>query len=187
MQSQQEENILKHFESLYPNDSRFSEIEKILGFIKNGNSCQLISFPGTGRTNILNLLAYNYNVRKKHLELNQKYVHFVYMDFSEVRNRSLLDVNKYIFLSLADSLLDRNLKEEHDALHKIFKEHLEFNDEMVLFQGLKEAVNYLALEKKSGVARLHEKGNTGFRQFLLWTDRLRNLWILCSTVNFTNF
>jgi DNA-binding winged helix-turn-helix (wHTH) protein len=176
MQSQQEEIILKHFESLYPEDARFSEIEKIFGFIKNGNSCQLISFPGTGRSNILNLLAYNHNVRTKHLGENQKYTHFVYMDFFEVKNRSLFEVNKFIFLSLADSLMDRGLKEEHDILHKIFKEHLELNDEMVLFQGLKEAVSYLALEKKFTIVLLFNK----FEEYLpnLTDEFFANLRIL---------
>jgi DNA-binding winged helix-turn-helix (wHTH) protein len=148
---------VKHFESLYPADSRFSEIEKILGFIKNGNSCQLISFPGTGRANILNLLAYNRIVREKHLGENQKYIHFVYMDFSEVKNRSLLDVYKFIFLSLTDSLLDRGLTEDHNKLHEIFKEHTQFNDELVFFQGIKEAISYLALEKKLTVVFLFDK------------------------------
>jgi DNA-binding winged helix-turn-helix (wHTH) protein len=147
----------KHFESLYPAESRFSEVEKIMGFIKNGNSCQLISFPGTGRANILNLLAYNRDVRIKHLGENQKYTHFVYMDFSEVKNRSLLDVYKFIFLSLTDSLLDRGFKEEHDKLHEIFKEHAQFNDDLVFFQGIKEAMNYLALEKKLTVVFLFDK------------------------------
>lgn len=147
----------KHFESLYPAESRFAEIEKILGFINNGNSCQLISFPGTGRANILNLLAYNRAVREKHLGENQKYIHFVYMDFSEVKNRSLLDVYKFIFLSLTDSLLDRGLKEEHNKLHKIFTEYTKFNDDLVFFQGVKEAIGYLALENKLTVVFLFDK------------------------------
>src|SRR5680860_741881 len=90
----------KHFESLYPSMSRSKEIEKILSFVKNGNSCQLVSFPGTGRSNILQLLTYNREIRKKHLGDKQKYVHFVYMNFSEVRNKNLHEVNKFIFLSL---------------------------------------------------------------------------------------
>lgn len=176
MQKLQVEKTLKHFESLYPLESRFKEIEQIIGFIKNGNSCQLISFPGTGRTNILNLLAYNHDVREKHLGENQKYTHFVYMDFSEVKNRSLLDVYKYIFLSLADSLLDRNLKAQHYALHKIFKEHVEFNDEMILFQGLKAAISYLALENKLSIVFLFNR----FEEYLpfLTDEFFANLRIL---------
>jgi len=147
----------KHFESLYPGDSRFNEIEKILGFIRNGNSCQLISFPGTGRSNVLNLLSYNRSVREKHLGENQKHLHFAYMDFSEVKNRSLFDVYKFILLSLMDSLLDRGLKEEHDKVHEIFAEHVKYNDDLVFFQGIKEAVNYLALEKKLTIVFLFDK------------------------------
>lgn len=153
----------KHFESLYPDNSRFTEIKKILEFIKNGNSCQLISFPGTGRSNILHLLTYNSEVRKKHLGEKQAYVHFVYMNFSEVKNRSLFDVNKFIFLSLADSLTERGLTRERTKLHQIFKEHTSFNDELIFFQGLKEAIEYLAIEKKLTIVFLFDR----FEEYLL--------------------
>ena len=143
-----ETNKYTHFDSLYPQDSRFEEIEKILSFIKAGMSVQLISLPGVGRSNVLGILAYNHNVRVKHLGENQKWFHFVYLNLSEVKNRSLFDFNKFLFLSLADSLKERGMNNEHDRLHQIFKDHLEFNDEVVLFQGLKEAVDFLAIEKE---------------------------------------
>lgn len=46
---------LEHFESLYPETARFTEIEKLLSFIKEGNSCQLIGLPGVGRGTLLGL------------------------------------------------------------------------------------------------------------------------------------
>lgn len=148
---------MTHFESLYPKDSRFGEIKKILEFLKEGNSCQLIGLPGSGKSNLLRMLAYNHKIRVKHLGENQKNVHFVYMNFSEVKNRSLFDVNKYVFLSLADSLRDRELTDEHKEIHRIFKEHLSLNDELVLFQGLKEAFDYLSIEKKLSIVFLFDR------------------------------
>ncbi len=146
-----------HFESLYPDTSREKEIAKILSFIAKGNACQVISLAGTGRSNLLGLLSYNRNVRTKHLGDNQKWYHFVLLNFSEVKGRQLYDVVKYIFLSLADSLRDRQLMEEHDRIHAIFKEHYSFNDEIVLFQGLKEAVYYLTIEKELTIILLCDR------------------------------
>lgn len=146
-----------HFEYLYPPDTRFAEIEKIAEYIKEGKSCQLISLPGVGRSNLFGLLSFNKNVRAKHFGENAKWFHFVYMDFSEVSNRSLKDINKYIFLSLTDSLRDRKLGEEYAKVQQIFKKHLEYGDEMVLFQGLKEAIDYLALEKELTIVFLFDK------------------------------
>lgn len=146
-----------HFESLYPEDSRFREIEKIIGFIKKGQSCQLIGLPGTGKSNLLGMLSFNRNVRQKHLGEAQKWFHFVYINFSECKNRSLFDVNKIIFLSLADSLKEREMDKEHDRLHKIFKEHLALKDELVLFQGLKEAIDFLVIEKELTIVFLFDR------------------------------
>ncbi len=155
-----------HFESLYPDDSRFDEIEKILTFIKQGNSCQVISLPGVGRSNLLGLMSYNRNVRIKHLGENQKWFHFVILTLSEIKDKNTPNVLKYIFLSLADSLRDRGLQSEHDKLHAIFKEHASFNDELVLFQGLKEALYFLTIEKELTVTFLFSK----FEEFLPFID-----------------
>src|SRR5680860_165301 len=166
----------KHFESLYPSMSRSKEIEKILSFVKNGNSCQLVSFPGTGRSNILQLLTYNREIRKKHLGDKQKYVHFVYMNFSEVRNKNLHEVNKFIFLSLIDSLTERGFIEEQKKLSKIFKEYVKINDELTFFQGIKEALDYLSLEKKLTIILLFDR----FEEYLpkLTDEFFANLRIL---------
>src|ERR1035437_3975497 len=148
----------QHFESLYPEDTRFAEIEKILGFIKEGSSCQVISVPGAGRSNFLGLLAYNRNVRIKHVsEEKQAWFHFVYLNFSEIRRRPLLDVTKFIFLNLVDSLKERKKDKEYEVANQIFKESLAFKDELVLFQGLKKTVDYLALEKELTIVFLFDR------------------------------
>src|SRR5687767_2925619 len=95
-----------HFESLYPQDARKKEISQILQFIKSGSSCQITGLPGIGRSNVLQLLSYNRNVRVFHLGENQKWFHFVLLNCAEAKGRSLIDLTKFIFLSIADSLRD---------------------------------------------------------------------------------
>src|ERR1035437_5786754 len=117
----------QHFESLYPADTRFAEIEKILSFIKEGNSCQVVSVPGAGRSNLLNLLAYNRNARIKHVgEEKQADFHCVYINFTEIRKRPLIDATKFIFLNLIDSLRDRKKDKEYRIADQIFKDSIAF-------------------------------------------------------------
>lgn len=146
-----------HFESLYPDSSRFEEIEKILSFVKEGNSCQMIAFPGVGRANVLGFLSYNKNIRSKHLGENQKWFHFVLLNFSEIRKRPLPDAYKFIFLGVIESLRERKMEEEYKAINKIFKENAIVNDELVLFQGLKRAIDYLSIEKELTVVFLFDR------------------------------
>src|SRR4030042_3644997 len=113
-----------HFESLYPENTRDNEIEKILVFIKEGNSCQVVSIPGVGRSNLLGLLAYNKKVRIKHLGQEQKNFHFVYLNFSEIHKKPLVEATKFIFLNLVDSLKERKMLSEYDIVNKIFKDSL---------------------------------------------------------------
>ena len=147
----------EYFESLYPDGARQAEIQEILGFVKEGKSCQLISVPGVGRSTLLGLLAYNKNTRLKHLGENQKQTHFVFVNFSEIRKRPLFDAMKFLFLSLADSLRERELEDDYLIVNEIFKERLGFGDELVLFQGLKEAMDYLALERKMTIVFLFDR------------------------------
>lgn len=147
----------EHFEALYPATTREKEIADLLTFIKTGKSCQLVSVPGAGRSNVLGLLAFNRNVRIHHLGENQKWFHFVLCNFSELRNRPLKDVTKYIFLSLVESLEERGLHEEYKVVHTYFKESLELNDELVLFNGLKKTIDYLAIEKELTVVLLFDR------------------------------
>jgi len=138
----------KYFESLYPEDSYDHELEKVVGYIKEGNSSQLVGLPGVGRSNILGLLAYNKAVRLRHFPKYHGIVHFVTINFTEVRQRSYTDVLKFIFLCLGNSLRERNMKEEYEKIDSLFKEALSYNDELVFSQYLKNVVEYLAIEKK---------------------------------------
>lgn len=156
-----------HFESLYPSESRYEEIEKILKFVKEGKSVQLIGLPGVGRSNTLGLLSYNKNVREKHLGENQKWFHFVECNFSEIRKKPLHEATKFIFLNLVESLRERGKYPEaetrfagidsFDSVNKIFKESTEVNDEMVLFQGLKRAIDFLCVEKELTIVFLFDR------------------------------
>lgn len=139
---------VKHFESLYPVTAREKELEQIVNFVREGNSSQVISLPGVGRSNILGLLAYNREVRQKHFPTKNAFVHFILVNFSELSGRPLIDVTKLMFLNLVDSLRDRDMLEEHAVANEIFRESLSYQDELVLFKGLKRAVEYLAVEKK---------------------------------------
>ena len=166
----------EHFEALYPDITRFDEIEKILAFIKEGNSCQLIGVPGVGRSNLLGLLSYNRNVRSKHLGENQKWFHFVLLNFSEIRNKPILEATKFMFLGLLDSLRERQMTNEYEAVNKIFRENIKLNDELVLFQGLKKTIDFLAIEKKLTIVFLFDR----FEEYvpMITSDFFTNLRIL---------
>src|SRR3989344_5891390 len=148
---------LEHFEALYPENTRQEEIEKILAFIKEGNSCQVVSIPGVGRSNLLGLLAYNKKVRKKHLGVSQDKFHFVYINFSEISKKPLVEATKFIFLNLVDSLKERKMLKEYEVVDKIFKESLSVKDELVIFSGLKKTVDFLALENSLTIVFLFDR------------------------------
>ena len=95
---------LRHFEAFYPPETREREVEKLLQYVKEGNSGQLIGIPGSGRSNVFGLLSYNKSVREKHLGDSQKWYHFVYVNLSEVRGKPLLEATKLMFLELVESL-----------------------------------------------------------------------------------
>ncbi|MEK7573682.1 MAG: helix-turn-helix domain-containing protein [Patescibacteria group bacterium] len=175
-----------HFESLYPAQSRFDEIEKILKFAREGKSSQLVGLPGVGRSNTLGLLSYNKNVRKKHLGENQKWFHFVECNFSEIRKKPLGEATKFIFLNLVESLRERGKypgAEERfaevnsfESVNKIFKESVETNDEMVLFRGLKRAIDFLCIEKELTIVFLFDR----FEEYIpqITTEFFANLRVL---------
>lgn len=167
---------LEHFESLYPDTTRFSEIEKILSFIKEGNSCQVVSAAGVGRSNLLGLLSYNRNIRIKHLGQNQKSFHFVLLNFSEIRKKPLAEASKFIFLEILDSLRERGMQKDYDHINKIFKQSIEFSDELVLFNGLKKTVDYFALEKNLTLILLFDR----FEEYvpMLTSEFFANLRVL---------
>lgn len=149
-----------HFASQYPDMAHFSEIEKILSFVKAGNSSQVVGLPGAGKSNILELLAYNKRIRIKHLGENQSKFHFVYTNFSEVRGKPMLDIMKFLFIELVDSLEEREFEDAYRKSREIFKESIGFQDEMVLFQGFKKAIDYLTGEKELTIVFLFDRFET---------------------------
>src|SRR6185437_10306026 len=166
----------EHFAAQFPVGTRKEEINKIFSFIREGNSCQLIGIPGVNRSTVLDLLVYNKKIRDQHLGDFQETSHFVLVDFSEVRNRSLVDVMKYLFLNLTESLRERGMKEENQAVGDIFREHLKFQDEFLLFQGFKEAVDYMTLEKKITIVFLFDRFEEYFP--VVTSDFFANLRVL---------
>lgn len=167
-----------HLESQYPATSREKEIKEILRFVKEGNSCQIVAAPGVGRGNILGFLAYNKAIKEYHLGKAQDSYHFVLVNFSEVKNRPIIDIMKFLFLELVSSLHERGLEEEFKVADKIFKDSLSYKDELVLFQGLKKTIDYLSLEKKLTIVFLFERFETYIPQlseeFFTYMRSLRN-------------
>lgn len=145
------------FEAKYPADSRFTEIEKLLLYIKEGNSAQVISVPGAGRSTLLGLLAYNQHVRNLHLKETAEQYHFVMIDFTEVKNKPTLEALKLIFLNTVASLEDRQLNDTYAKAQLLFSESLASNDALVLLQGLKKLISTLAREKQLTVVLLFDK------------------------------
>ncbi len=146
----------EYFEATYPDTARIATLSQIADFVKKGESAQLIGLPTSGRSIILRLLAHNSKVRSKHFGKNSKF-HFVLIDFSEIKNRSLFDCMKFFFLSLSDSLRARGMDEEYKKVNQLFKESLSFNDELVLFQALKDAFDYLILERNLNITLLFDR------------------------------
>lgn len=150
----------RHFASEYPRDARFEQIKEIIAFIKEGNGAQVVGLPGGGKSNILELLAYNKQVRLAHLGATQKHVHFVLMNFAEVRGKPLLEITKFLFLELVDSLSEREMNEEYKEAKAILLESLTYQDELILFQGLKKAIDYLSGVKELTIVFLFDRFET---------------------------
>ena len=146
------------FESLYPAKAWFLEIEEILNFIKQGKSVELVGIPGTGRSNLLGLLSYNRPARIVHLgEEGYKKFHFVWINLSEVKRKPQTELVKFIFITLIDSLGARAMKNKKAKVEEIFASANKMNDEMVFFQGLKKAIDYLSLEKDLTIIFLFDR------------------------------
>lgn len=136
------------FEAKYPPESWKDEVGKIVSLIKAGNSSQVIGVPGIGRSNLLGLLAYNRAARQLHLGKDEyKKFHFVLMNFSEMRKKEYIEVVKFFFISIIDSLKEREMEEEVKSVQNLLKEALEIPDKQVILQNLKKAVDFLAIEK----------------------------------------
>ena len=172
---------ISHFEALYPVDTRYQELEKVTQYLKEGNSCQIVGMPGVGSSTILGFLAYNRTIREKHFGEQAKTFHFILVNFAEVHNKPLIEVTKLLFLELATSLQERNI-EAYEEIQKMFKDALSFQDELVLFQGLKKAVAYLSLEKGLTIVFLFER----FEAYItmLTADFFTNLRIIRNLVKY---
>ncbi|HSA84471.1 MAG TPA: helix-turn-helix domain-containing protein [Patescibacteria group bacterium] len=145
------------FESHYPDTAREEEIAAIASFVQKGSSCQLLGIPGVGRATVLSLLINNKTIRQKHFGTNNQTYHFVSVNFAEIRSRPLFDVMKLLFLDLTESLREEKKMEDNQAVGDIFREHLKFQDELVLFQGFKEAIDYLCRDRQITVVFLFDR------------------------------
>ena len=148
---------LKYFDSLYPPETRYEEIQGLIPYLEKGLSSQLIGLPGTGKSNVMRLLAYNRDARFKSFGEYEKYLHFVYLDCAEIKDKPLYDVTKYILISLTFTLGERRMDEEARRVNEYLKEGLEGNDEMILFQSLKKSLDFLSMEKKLTINLLFDR------------------------------
>lgn len=165
-----------YFESLYPASTRAQEIGKILEYVKKGNSAQALGLPGVGRSNLLRLLAYNNAARVEHLGENYKWFHFVYMDLSEIKGRDLAELTKFMLISLSYSLSERKMDTEQKEVNAILKEAVVLHDDLILFQALKKAIDYLSLEKELTIIFLFDRFDSYFPN--LTTSFFTNLKVL---------
>lgn len=138
---------IERFEALYPPESWAKEIKKLIGFIWSGNSAEIIGFAGVGRSNLLGVLSFNRACRQYHLGNSHNEVHFVTLNFTEMRHKSEEEILKFYFISIIDSLKERLLEEEAIKVKEFFKESMEIPDLQVILQGLKKTIDYICLEK----------------------------------------
>lgn len=129
------------FETQYPTNAREKEIGEILRFARHGQSCQLISVPGGGRSTVLRLLAYNKQLKTRHLGETEPSYLFIYVNFAESSSFTPQELTKFMFINLLFCLEEK----EHISaeIGDIFQEALVANDPMVLFQNFKKAIEVL--------------------------------------------
>ena len=147
----------QRFEALYPANSWEREIGQIIEIVKAGNSCQIIGFPGVGRSNLLGLLSYNRGVRTHLLGNEQNKFHFVLMNFSEARNMEEEEIFKFFFVSIIDSLKERRMEKESQFVKKILSDSIKTQDKQLLLHGLKKTIDYLCLEKSLSIIFLFDR------------------------------
>lgn len=142
------EFVFERFEALYPPNCWENEIKKLIGFVSSGNSAEIIGIPGVGRSNLLGVLSYNRACRQHNLGDKYNDFHFVIMNFTEMRKKNEMEVLKFFFLSIVDSLKERKMAAEAEIAQKMLKESFEIQDQQVILQGLKKLVDYISIEKK---------------------------------------
>lgn len=141
---------MEHFETQYPINSREKEIKAILNYAAHGQSCQLISPPGAGRSTVIRLLAFHPKLVKYHLAsqgLTLRGYLFVYVNFAEIPNFETGELIKFLFLSLLTALEEN--KKLHSQISLLFKEALKLNDPLVIFQNFKKSI--LTIEQSNNV------------------------------------
>ncbi len=148
---------LKYFDSLYPPTTRSREIQMLIPYLEKGLSVQLVGLPGAGKSNVMRLLAYNKEARFKNFGEYEKFLHFVYIDCAEIKDKPLYDITKFILISLSFTLGERRMTEESQVINDYLKEGLEMQDEMMLFQALKRSLDYLSIEKKLTINLLFDR------------------------------
>lgn len=148
---------LKYFDSLYPPTTRSREFKLLIPYLEKGLSTQLVGIPGSGRSNVLRLLSYNKDARHQNYGDYEKHLHFVYIDCSEVKNREIFDIIKFILISLSFSLGERLMTTESVRVNDFLKEAISTRDDLILFQGLKKSIEYLTIEKKLTVHLLFDR------------------------------
>lgn len=148
---------IARFESFFPENARFDELEKLAIYIKDGNPCQLIGLPGVGRSTTLRLLAYNKSVRLKHFNKNVQWLHFVLIDFSEASGRPFSDLLKHMLFSISESLRERQMNEECKKVQSFVEKYTTTNEDIIILDGLKQIIDYLSLEKKLTIVFLFDK------------------------------
>lgn len=171
-----------HFEALYPEETHEAEIKKILEFVKKGNSAQVVGLPGVGRSNLLRYLSYNNKARVTHLGDNYKWYHFVYLDLTEIKGRNLSELTKFILITLSYSLSERKMEEEVQKVQEFLKEVVAFSDELIMFQALKKAIDYLSLEKELTVVLLFDRFDAFLPQ--VTSEFFTNLHVLRNRVKY---
>lgn len=127
-----------HLEAQYPANAREKEISEILKFATRGQSCQLISVPGAGRSTTLRLLTYNPNIQQHHLGKNAEQYLFVYVNFAEIPSFDTQELHKFLFLSLLTAAEEK--KSIQEKLYQLFAQSLKIADSLVLFENLKKAM-----------------------------------------------
>src|SRR5687767_14561044 len=110
---------MARFETQYPLTAREKEIKEVLRLVSRGQSCQIISVPGAGRSTILRLLAYHPKLIEHYLGDKTTSLHFVYLNFAEIASFELFELYKFLFLSLLISLEEK--KSLHDEIYPLFK------------------------------------------------------------------
>lgn len=142
---------MERFETQYPITARQKGVKQILQFVTRGQSCQLISVPGAGRSTALRLLAYHKKLCEHHfssnrtIEQSNNYL-FIYDNFAEIPSFDAAQLNKFLFLSIFTAIREVNdpqLAKIGKEIYAIFKEALSVGDPLVMSQRLKRAIEQL--------------------------------------------